>query len=191
MTCSDANLNQRLRDLRNFGIRSEEEVISPGINAKMNEFQAAFGLLNLKKVKDTIEKRKKLFERYHHHFINLPGLRFQRITQGTFYNYAYLTVEILPEQFELSRDDVYICMRKEGIMVRKYFYPLCSNYPCYQALPSARKDLLPHANRLASRILSLPLYSDMTEEDIDKIMEVFTLLHKHSKEIKNKISFIG
>jgi dTDP-4-amino-4,6-dideoxygalactose transaminase len=190
VTCSDVNLNQRLRDLRNFGIRSEEEVISPGINAKMNEFQAAFGLLNLKKVKNTIEKRKEIFERYHDHFRSLPGLRFQRITHGTSYNYAYLTVEILPDQFGLSRDDVYICMRKEGIMVRKYFYPLCSNYPCYQALPSAKKDLLPNANRLASRILSLPLYSEMTEEDIDKIVEVFTLLYKHSTEIKDKINHI-
>ena len=187
VTCSDINLNQRLRDLRNFGIRSEEEGIGPGINAKMNEFQAAFGLLNLKKVKNTIEKRKEIFERYHNHFRNLPGLRFQRITRGTSYNYAYLTVEILTDQFGLSRDDIYICMRKEGIMVRKYFYPLCSNYSCYQALPSASKDLLPNANRLASRILCLPLYSEMTVEDIDKIMEVFTLLHKHSTEIKNRL----
>lgn len=186
VTCTDINLYQRLRDLRNFGIRGEEEIISPGINAKMNELQAVFGLLNLKKVNNSIQKRKKLFEKYHAHLNKLPGLHFQKIRNVTYYNYSYLTVEIIPEDFGLTRDDVYICMRKEGIIVRKYFFPLCSNYPCYKALPSAKKELLPNANGLASRILCLPLYDEMEEEDIDKIMEVFSLLHYHAPEIKRK-----
>ncbi len=75
-------------------------------------------------------------------------------------------------------------MREEGIIVRKYFFPLCSNYPCYKSLPSAKKELLPNANRLASRILCLPLYDDMEESDVDKIMEVLTALHYHASEIK-------
>lgn len=184
VTCSDVNLYQRLRDLRNFGIRSEEEVISPGINAKMNELQAIFGLLNLEKIRNSIKKRKKLFERYHIQLNKLPGLHFQQIRHGTSYNYSYLTVEIIPEDFGLTRDEVYISMREEGIMVRKYFFPLCSNYPCYKSLPSAKKELLPNANRLASRILCLPLYDDMEENDVDKIMEVFSALHYHASEIK-------
>jgi len=188
VTCSDKNLYQRLRDLRNFGIRSEEEVVSPGINAKMNELQAVFGLLNLKKISDGIKKRKKLFERYHVHFKKLPGLRFQKISKDVLYNFSYLAVEIISEEFGLTRDEVYTCMRKEGIIVRKYFFPLCSNYPCYRALPSARKELLPNANRLASRILCLPLYDELGEEDIDKIMEVFYLLHFHASKIKRLIS---
>ncbi len=184
VTCSDGNLHQRLRDLRNFGIRSEEEVISPGINAKMNELQAAFGILNLKKVDNSIKKRKKLFDKYHFLLSKISGLKFQKITKGTHYNYSYLTIEILSEKFGLSRDDVYTCMREEGIMVRKYFYPLCSNYSCYSALPSAKKELLPDANRLASRILSLPLYDEMDNGDVEKVVEVLSLLHNHASEIR-------
>ena len=187
VTCLDAHLHQRLRDLRNFGIRSEEEIVGPGINAKMNEIQAAFGLLNLKIVESAIGKRKNLFERYKAHLKKLPGLRFQIINNNTSYNYSYLTVEILSDEFGLTRDDVYICMRKEGIIVRKYFFPLCSNYPCYKALPSAKTEMLPNANQLASRILCLPLYDEMKEEDVDKVMEVFTLLHCNATEISKLI----
>jgi dTDP-4-amino-4,6-dideoxygalactose transaminase len=157
----------------------------------MNELQAAFGLLNLKKVNNAIEKKKKLFERYHVHLKGIPGLRFQRINSGTSYNYSYLNIEILPDEFGLTRDDVYICMRKEGIMVRKYFFPLCSNYSCYHSLPSAKVEMLPNANRLALRILCLPLYDEMDEEEVDKIMEVFSLLHYNAAEIKGLISHLG
>jgi dTDP-4-amino-4,6-dideoxygalactose transaminase len=190
VACQDVNLYQRLRDLRNFGIRSEEEVISPGINAKMNEFQSVFGLLNLKKVNDGIKKRKNLFVKYLADLKNLPGLIFQKINDGTTYNYSYLTVEISSEEFGLNRDDVYFCMRKEGIMVRKYFFPLSSNYSCYQALPSAKKELLPTANRLASRILCLPLFEEMKNDDVDKIIEVLSLLHDNAPEIKKLMSCI-
>ncbi len=187
ITCADVNLYQRLRDLRNFGIRSEEEVISPGINAKMNELQAVFGLINLKKVNDTISKRKVLFERYRSNLKGIPGIRFQRINDRTSYNYAYFTIEILPEAFGLTRDETYLCMREEGIIVRKYFYPLCSDYPCYNALPSAKKELLPNANKVASRILCLPLYSEMKEGDVDKVVEAIFSIHRHAEGIKKKV----
>lgn len=188
VTCSDYNLHQRLRDLRNFGIRSEEEVVSPGINAKMNELQAAFGILNLKKVDASIEKRKKLFDKYYSLLSKLSGIKFQRISEGIYYNYSYLTIEILPDEFGLNRDNVFTCMREEGIMVRKYFSPLCSNYSCYSALPSAKKDLLPNANRLASRVLCLPLYDEMKESDVEKVVEIVSLLKDNSLEIKSIIS---
>ncbi len=186
-SCSEPNLHQRLRDLRNFGIKSEEEVVSPGINAKMNEIEAAFGILNLKKVRKSIQKRKMLFERYHSYLNKLPGLSFQQIHPKAYYNYSYLTVEINPEVFGLTRDELYVCMRKEGIMARKYFWPLCSNYPCYKALPTANKNLLPNANRLSERILSLPLYDDMTKKDVDDITKVFYLFHHNAEKIKISI----
>ncbi len=150
----------------------------------MNECQAAFGLLNLKKVNKAIETRKKLFEKYHSHLEKIPGLYFQNKREGTFHNYSYFTVELVPDEFGLTRDDVYICLREEGIIARKYFFPLCSNYPCYRSLPSAKKDLLPMANRLASRILCLPLYDTLDEGGVDKILEVFSLLHSNASEIK-------
>lgn len=188
ITCKDTHLDQRLRDFRNFGIRSEEEVVGPGINAKMNEIQAAFGILNLKKVNRRKQKRRELYKRYHGCLREVPGLRFQRISQGVSYNFSYMIIEIIPEAFGLTRDEVYMCMRQEGIMVRKYFWPLCSNYPCYKALPSANKDLLPHANRISERVLSLPIYEDMTDGDVDVITEVFFSLHHKSAEIKCTIS---
>ncbi|GAB4545749.1 MAG: DegT/DnrJ/EryC1/StrS family aminotransferase [Thermodesulfovibrionia bacterium] len=188
ITCSDANLDQRLRDLRNFGIRGEEEVIGPGINAKMNEFQAIWGIINLKKVEGTIMKRKALFDRYHSNLKGITGIEFQKLNHGISYNYAYMTIKISPEEFGLTRDEVFACMRKEGIMVRKYFYPLCSNYPCYSALPSAKRELLPNANMVSSRILCLPLYEEMTKEDVDKITDIILMIHRHSKEIKKRIN---
>ncbi len=188
--CRDAELDQRLRDFRNFGIRSEEEVIGPGINAKMNEIQAAFGILNLKKVRGGIQKRRGLFERYHGCLSKIPGLRFQRLSPGVSYNYSYMIIEIIPEDFGLTRDEVYMCMWQEGIKVRKYFWPLCSNYPCYNALPSANKDLLPHANRISERVLSLPLYEDMTDGDVDAITEVFSSCHNYAAEIRRLISSV-
>ncbi len=190
ITCSDINLHERLKDLRNFGIRGEEEIVSPGINAKMNEVQAVFGLLNLKKINNSIKKKKRLFEKYHSLLKDVPGVKFQQILDGTSYNYAYLTIEILPDKFGLSRDSLYICMRKEGIIVRKYFYPLCSNYPCYSALPSSKKELLPNANQLASRVLCLPLFEEMKEEDVDKISELIYLLHTQSNTVKKALDKI-
>lgn len=187
ITCPDANLDQRLRDLRNFGIRSEEEVISPGVNAKMNEFQAIWGIINLKKVEKTIRRRKTLFDRYHSNLKGIPGIQFQKLNHGISYNYAYMTIKIIPEEFGLTRDEVFICMRKEGIMVRKYFYPLCSNYPCYSSLPSAKRELLPNANMVSSRILCLPLYEDMREGDVDKITDILLMLHTHAKEVRKRI----
>jgi dTDP-4-amino-4,6-dideoxygalactose transaminase len=184
VTCSDGNLHQRVRDLRNFGIRGEEEVISPGINAKMNELQAAFGIVNLKKIRKSIKIREKLLSFYRTNLKNIPGLKFQKLRGGTSYNFSYMTVEILSDEFGLTRDDVYICLRKEGIMVRKYFYPLCSNYPCYSSLPSSKKDMLPNANILSSRVLCLPLYDGMTEKDVVKIMDVLSLLHHQAPQIR-------
>ena len=86
------------------------------------------------------------------------------------------------------RNEVYTCIRQEGVMVRKYFWPLCSNYPCYKSLPSAHKDLLPIANRISNRILSLPLHEDMNEQDVDVIVELFFSIHKNAKEIDISIS---
>lgn len=187
VTCQDANFYQRLKDLQNFGIRGEEEVIAPGINAKMNEIQAAFGILNLEKVPNTIKKRHLLFEKYISKLKNIPGIIFQKIYPRTKYNYAYMPIQIIPDEFGLTRDQVYMCMRKEGIMVRKYFFPLTSNYSFYKALPSADRKLLPNANLISKRILCLSIYEDLSDEDIDTITDLLFTLHTNASVIKNKI----
>lgn len=186
IVCKEPNLHQGLRDLRNFGIRNEEEAIVPGINAKMNEIQAAFGILNLEKVSITIQKRKQIFERYKTRLKEIRGLKFQKINSSIKYNYAYMVVEIIPEEFGLTRNQVYACMQEEGIMVRKYFYPLISNYSCYGALQSAGKEFLPNANKLAERVLCLPLYEEM-EEEIDVITEFLSTLNVNAEKIKRRL----
>jgi len=187
VTCTDQHLYQRLRDLKNFGIRGEEEVIDVGINAKMNELQAIFGLINLKKIEKNIKKREMLFNRYVTVLRKIPGIKFQKITEKTSYNYAYLVIEILHEEFGLTRDEVYLCLRTEGIVVRKYFYPLCSNYPCYRGLPSAKRELLPNANTVSARVLSLPLYCEMEEKDVDRVVETILSIHHYAEDIKKRL----
>jgi dTDP-4-amino-4,6-dideoxygalactose transaminase len=188
VACSDANLAQRLHDLRNFGIRDEGSVVVPGINAKMNEFQAAFGLVLLGKVRDSIAARRRLFERYHVALASVPGLRFQNIRARTNYNYQYMSLEIVADEYGLDRDHVWSCLRAENIVARKYFWPLCSNLPCYQRLPSASLALLPNANRLAKRILNLPLHNEMTEDDVDRVVEIVAELPRHAGEIRHALA---
>lgn len=189
VACDNIDIDRRLRDMRNFGIRSEEEVVSPGINAKMNEIQAVFGLLNIKKLAKGIEKRKVIYNRYITSLGSIPGLRFQKIvTAGTEYNYAYFTIQVIDEDFGLNRDEVYLAMRKEGIMARKYFWPLCSNYSCYRGLESSKKELLPKANLVSGRIISLPLFEELSYEEQDRIIETILLLQKNADKVRSVLS---
>jgi len=181
----DISIDQKLRNLRNFGIISEEEVVSPGINAKMNELQAIFGLINVNKVNRTIEKRKNIFTKYHKVLSKIHGVYFQKMQEKTVYNYSYLPIRIIPEEFGLTRDEVYTCLREEGVMVRKYFWPLCSNIACYNMLKSADKTLLVNSNAVAESVLTLPLYEDLSDMDVKKILDLIVQIHKRSSDIKN------
>ena len=187
ITSPDASLITRLSFFKNFGIVDEEHIIGPGINGKMNEFQAAFGLLNLKKVNAEIEKRKALTKIYLEKLKKIEGLSFQFFDSAVERNYQYFTIKVDSELFGLSRDELHLALKKENIITRKYFYPLCSNYACYQAIPSASKDSLPEANKLSKSILSLPLYGELKEEEVFKIIECIESCHRHAREIKNKI----
>ena len=186
--CDSVDIDRRLRDMRNFGIRNEEEVVSSGINAKMNEIQAVFGLLNIKKLAKGIEKRKDLYNRYVTSLGNIPGLKFQKIATGTEYNYAYFTIQVMDKDFGLNRDEVYLAMRKEGIMARKYFWPLCSNYSCYRDLESSKKELLPEANLVSGRIISLPLFEELSYEEQDGVIETIVLLQKNANKVRFALS---
>ncbi|MBN1464518.1 DegT/DnrJ/EryC1/StrS family aminotransferase [candidate division KSB1 bacterium] len=188
VTCKDRNLDIRLKDMRNFGIRNEEEVIAPGINAKMNEMQAIFGLLNLRKVDHGIQQRKLRYEAYREALIKIPGIKFQKIAPDVEYNYAYCSVAIDPKEFGLTRNQVYRCFRAEGILVRKYFYPLISSFPCYSSLPSADKSRLPTAALVSDRILCLPLFEDLPLHDISNIIELMGLFHQNSTEISRVVN---
>lgn len=162
----------RIRSLRNFGILGEEEVSGIGVNGKLSELHAAVGLGILDVVDAEVEARRALAEQYSRRLSEIAGLGFQKFSPATRRNYAYQTVEIDAEAFGLTRDEVHACMRAENIVTRKYFFPLCSENRSYRNLPSASPARLPNAHRLASRILCLPLFGEMTTSDVDRIADV-------------------
>ncbi|MCZ3364919.1 MULTISPECIES: DegT/DnrJ/EryC1/StrS family aminotransferase [Methanobacterium] len=165
LTTSDKNLVEKIKLMRNHGIISEEEVIIPGTNAKMNEFQAAMGLCNLKNIDQNIEKRKKIYEIYRD---NLEGndLKFQKIVASK-YNYSYMPVCFKNLKV---RNEIYNQLLKEGIHCRKYFYPLTVNFEYFNNNNLVEKYDLKKASNIADRILCLPIYPDLEEEIVNEII---------------------
>lgn len=156
--------------LKNFGIRGEEVVDGIGANAKMNEFQAAMGICNLRHVDDEIEKRRKVHERYIDNLSQVKGLQLLKEQPHVKRNYAYFPVIFHEEIFGASRDDVYQKLREYDICARKYFYPLTNAFDCY----CGRFDVneTPVALHISKRVLTLPMYADLSMEDVDRICDV-------------------
>jgi dTDP-4-amino-4,6-dideoxygalactose transaminase len=163
-------LVQTLNDMKNFGIRDAESCVFVGGNAKMNEFQAAMGICNLRHLEREIAKRKKVAERYWSRLDGVEGLRLCKPQRDVQSNYAYFPVVF--DGFTATRDQVFDALGKEGIVARKYFYPLTNSFACYAQLPTAGKEKTPVAAYLADRVLTLPLYADLSMEDVDRICEI-------------------
>lgn len=174
--CHDAKMKRHIDDLKNFGFRDETTVIAPGINAKMNEVQAAMGLLSLKYIPQAIEKRRNIFIYYQTLLQDTKGIKTLNISENVEYNYAYFPIFIDETQFGQSRDAVYEKLKKEQIFTRRYFYPLISNFSTYKSLPSANKKNLLQSNQIANKVLCLPIYPNLKFEDIKKISNI--LLYK-------------
>jgi len=173
ITCSDINLKKRIDLLKNFGIKGEEEVVMPGINGKLNELQAALGLEVLKIVGHERDKRKNLYHAYRKFLERLNGITcLDHEIPGVKSGYQYFVVRIDAEQFGRSRDYVYEELKRYNVFTRKYFYPLCSDYPCYKHLPSAVPGLLPVAKKVAQEVLCLPFYGDLTEAEVEQICAI-------------------
>lgn len=168
--CKDITLLDKLSQWRNFGITGSESVEYPGGNAKMNEFCAAMGLCNLQHVNEEIEKRKIASDRYWQNLHATPGLTMCNPPQGVQHNYAYLSVVFDPEVFGASRDDVFESLAEHGVSARKYFYPLTIDYKCYEG--RFDRDSVPIARRIASNVLTLPLFADIDRETVDRICEI-------------------
>jgi dTDP-4-amino-4,6-dideoxygalactose transaminase len=166
--CHDPNTKKRLDDLKNFGIHDEVTVVAPGINAKMNEVQAAFGLLQLKYVDALIEKRKVITEMYREELKSVAGIRFLNDIDGVKHNYSYFPI-FVDDQYGISRDELYYRLKAENILSRRYFYPLISSFSTYRGLPSSKPSNLPVATRLANKVLCLPIYSDLSIRDVESI----------------------
>lgn len=165
----DDSLNERLNDLKNFGIHDQETVVYAGGNAKMNEFQAAMGICNLRHVDEEIAKRKKVSEHYDSLLSGIPGIKLQKPQADVTRNYSYYPV--LFDGFKKSRNEVYNELKSQEIMARKYFYPLTSSFSCYKGTAFSKSDT-PCAEYTADRILTLPLYADLSLNDVERICEI-------------------
>ncbi len=166
---NDVSLKEKLYLLKNFGIKNEEEVLISGINGKLNEVQAAFGLLNLKLVKKEKDKRNLVAHQYRKKLDAIKGIELMELPQNVSNSHQYFPIRIT-EEFSKNRDEIYQSMKDDNICARKYFYPLCSNYEFYKNLPSAGKLDLPVANTVSNQILCLPYYGNLTNENINRII---------------------
>ena len=166
----DDALVQLLNDLKNFGIRGRESVAYVGGNAKMSEFQAAMGICNLRHLDGEIEKRKAVVERYRQRLSGVEGIILCDEQADVKSNYAYFPVVF--DGFKYDRDTVFANLKEQDIIARKYFFPLTNDIECYEDLPTAGADKTPIAKHIADRVLTLPLYADLTLEDVDRICDI-------------------
>lgn len=171
----NSKYRQILNDYKNFGILNQDEVIFPGGNAKMNEFQASMGLCNLRHIETSIESRKIAFNRYMLRLKEIKGIRLLENHVDVIQNYSYMP--IIVEDFRLSRDELKEILEKYNIFTRKYFYPLITDFECYKN--QFNSDLTPIAKYIAERVLTLPLYEGLTIEEVDYICDAI-------KEIGNE-----
>lgn len=170
VTFADDRLVQVLNDMKNFGIRGPEECAYVGGNAKMNEFQAAMGICNLRHLEEEIAKRKVVVERYRERLGNVPGIRLCEPQEDVTPNYAYFPTVF--DGYKYTRDEVFARLRVQDITARKYFYPLTNDFTCYKDYPTAGVDKTPVAKFLAERVLTLPIYADLSLADVDRICDI-------------------
>ena len=166
----DPDMGRRLYELKNFGIHGPEEVDAVGANAKMNEFCAAMGLCNLRHVDEEIAKRRAVVERYREHLDGVDGLRLNVQQPEVRSNYAYFPVVFDENLFGASRNEVMDALAQNGIGARKYFYPLTNTFECFHGKYDV--DATPVALHVAKRVLTLPLYADLSMEDVDRICKI-------------------
>ena len=168
----DAETKKRIDYLKNFGFAGETEVVAPGINSKMDEVRAAYGLLNLKQVDGAIEKRQQVAIRYREALRNVKGIRFFDDMPGVRHNYSYFPIFVNAEEYGMTRDELYFKMRSKGIYGRRYFYPLISTFSTYRGLPSAVPENLPVATRIANEVICLPMHHGLGEKETDRILDL-------------------
>jgi dTDP-4-amino-4,6-dideoxygalactose transaminase len=168
--CPDEKTKRRIDQLKNFGFVDETTVIAPGINGKMSEVNAAFGMLQLKHLEDAISRRRAIDLLYRETLANVPGIHCLNDSGEKVANYSYFPVLVGPE-FRISRDELYQQLKDNGIFARRYFYPLISDFPMYRSMPSAHRDNLPVATVAAQQVLCLPIYPDLSMDEIQRVVD--------------------
>jgi dTDP-4-amino-4,6-dideoxygalactose transaminase len=171
IVCPDAKTKQRIDHLKNFGIADEVTVMAAGINGKMNEVQAAFGLLQLQHVDEFIARRTHIAAQYTKHLASVPGIRVPEVLPDTKPNHSYFPIFVGPD-FPLSRDALYERLREHSVFARRYFYPLLSDLPMYRGLPSAARARLPNAVKAANEVLCLPIYPALQDDDVQRVIDL-------------------
>ena len=170
MIIHDAQTKKRIDYLKNFGFANEVTVVGPGINSKMDEMRAAYGLLNLKQVDAAIETRHQVAIKYREALRNVEGITFFDDMPGVKHNYSYFPIFVDAKKYGMTRDALYEKMKAANVLGRRYFYPLISDFSTYRGLESARPENLPNAHQMADSVICLPMHHALSEEDINRIL---------------------
>ena len=169
IVCPDVKTKQRIDQLKNFGFVDEVTVVAPGINGKMSEINAAFGLLQLQHMDKVMARRRDIDARYRQGLKGIKGLQVVDESSATTANYSYFPI-LINGDYPISRDALYQCLKDHGVFARRYFYPLISEFPMYRGLPSAKPSNLPVATDIANRVLCLPIYPALSDLDVTRIV---------------------
>lgn len=170
LVCHDEKTKKRIDYLKNFGFAGETEIVAPGINGKMDEVRAAYGLLNLKQVDSAIDARRQITIKYRKALCDVPGINFMEDMPGVRHNYSYFPIFIDAEKYGITRDELYFKMKEHNVLGRRYFYPLISEFTTYRGLESARPDNLPVAHRIADSVICLPMYHSLELEHVERVI---------------------
>lgn len=181
LICHSAEMKYHVDNLKNFGFRGETTVVAPGINSKMDEMRAAYGLLNLRQVDAAIEARKQVAKQYVEALQDVKGIKIFQPMVDSFasnlspltsnLNYSYFPIFVDEEQYGISRDALYEKMKANNVLGRRYFYPLITDFDPYKDIPSANPANLPVANRIAKQVICLPMHHALSEEDVKRVID--------------------
>lgn len=171
IVCPDAKTKQRIDHLKNFGFVNETTVVAPGINGKMSEINAAFGMLQLKHVDTALARRKGIDAKYREELKSVAGIRCLQDAGETFANHSYFPI-LIETDYPISRDNLYQKLKSKNIHARRYFYPLISEFPMYRGMVSAHRDNLPVASNAAQKVLCLPIYPNLKDDDIERVVSI-------------------
>jgi dTDP-4-amino-4,6-dideoxygalactose transaminase len=168
----DEQTKKRIDYLKNFGFAGETEVIAPGINSKVDEVRAAYGILNLRQVDAAIDARHQVAIKYREALRNVEGITFMDDMPGVKHNYSYFPIFIDAEKYGMTRDELYLKMTEQNVLDRRYFYPLISEFSTYRGLPSASKENLPNAHKMADSVICLPMHHALREDEVERVLNL-------------------
>ncbi len=171
MVMHDEATKKRIDYLKNFGFAGETEVVAPGINSKMDEIRAAYGLLNLRQVDAAIDARHKVAIRYREALKDVEGISFWNDLPGVRHNYSYFPIFVDAARYGMTRDELYFKMEERGVLGRRYFYPLISTFSTYRGLESATPSNLPVATKMADEVICLPMHHALSEADLEQVID--------------------